>query len=323
MRRREFVGLLGATAAWPLATRAAGTPLIGYVGYRSLSDTPPQQISAFQEGLKSVGYVDGKNAVIEYRSADGQSDRLPVLFSDLVRRNVTVIFTAGNVAVSAAKATTSRIPIVFYIATDPVAMGYVAGMNRPGANLTGVSIFNISLGAKQVEMLHQLLRPDGAIALLSNPENPSAHLHVKEIRDAAQKLGRDIRLVTARQDGDIAEVFVNVVRYGIGAMIVDDDAFFNSRKARLVELATENRIETVFSNREFVAAGGLMSYGTDLVDAYRLCGVYTGRILQGDKAADLPVIQPKVEFVINLKTAKALGISIPPTLLAAADEVIE
>jgi putative ABC transport system substrate-binding protein len=323
MRRREFIGLIGGAAAgWPLAAGAAAKPIVGYVSLRPLSDAS-KLISAFQEGLKSVGYVDGKNVVVEYRSADGHYDRLPMLFSDLISRNVAVIFTAGNVAVNAAKAATSSIPVVFYTATDPQALNYVAGINRPAGNLTGLSIFNISLGAKQLEMLHEVLRPGSVIALLSNPDNQNAHLHLKDIRDAAQKLGLDIQFMTARQDDDIAKAFADGARNRISAIIVDDDAFFNSRRIMIVALATQTKTATIFSNREFVVAGGLMSYGANHDDAYRQCGVYTGRILQGDKAADLPVVQPKLEFVINLKAAQSLGINIPPPLLAAADEVIE
>jgi putative tryptophan/tyrosine transport system substrate-binding protein len=325
MRRREFIaGLGGAAAAWPLVVHAQQpTREIGYVGFGSPGDRP-ELVSAFQEGLKSAGYVDGQNVVIEYRWAQERSDRLPALFSELIARNVAVIFTSGNVALRVARAATTTIPVVFYIATDPVAMGYVASINRPGGNLTGVSLFNISLGAKQVELLHQLVPANSVIAVLSNPENPSADLHLRDLEEAAQKLGHKIYVTRAMKVDEFADIFADVAQHRIASIVVDDDALFNGQRARLADLAARHKIAAIHSNREAVEAGGLMSYGGDIVDAFRQCGIYIGRILDDEKPTDLPVQQStKIELVVNLKTAKALGLTIPETLLATADEVIQ
>jgi putative ABC transport system substrate-binding protein len=326
LRRREFITLLGgAAAASPLAVRAQqpAMPVIGYVSLGSPGDRA-YLVSAFQDGLSSVGYVDKQNVAIEYRWAQDQSDRLPAMFSELTGRNVAVIFTSGNVALRLAKSATTAIPIVFYIATDPVAMGYVAGLNRPGGNLTGVSLFDISLGAKQLEMLHQFVRADSVIAVLSNPENPSAELHLMELKDAAHKLGREVQVARASRSSDLAPIFANLSQQRIDAILVDDDAFLSNQRVQIAVLAARYAVVAVCPNREFVAAGGLMSYGPNVPDAHRQCGVYVGRILKGEKPADLPIQQPtKFELVINLNTAKALGLTIPATLLATADEVIE
>jgi putative ABC transport system substrate-binding protein len=329
MRRREFITLLGGVTAWPVAARAqqvtVSVPVIGFVslGSPGTGGRAPL-LAAFKEGLSSAGYVDRQNVAIEYRWAQDRSELLPAMFSEMVARNVAVIFTSGNVALRIAQSATNEIPIVFYIATDPVAMDYVTALNRPGGNLTGVSLFNISLGAKQLEMLHLMVGVHRPIAVLLNPENPSAELHLKELEKAARELGHEIQVARASRVDEFPLIFANFAQQRIDAILVDGDEFLQSQGTELALLAARYAMATISSNSSYVAVGGLMSYGPNLADAYRRCGICAGRILKGEKPAELPIIQPaKLELVINLQTAKALGLTVPADLLATADEVIE
>ena len=325
MRRREFIALLGGAAvAWPIATRAQ-QPTMPVIGYPNINKAEtPGPLPAFLEGLRSTGHVERQNVVLEYRWAEGQPERLPALARDLVGRNVAVIVTAGNQGIFAARTATATIPIVFYNTTDPMIMRYVASMNRPGGNLTGVSLFNVSLGAKRLELLHQFVGPNVAIAALVNPENASTLLHLKDINEAASNLGREILVARANTLNEVGAAFGGFAQQRIGALLIDDDAFFNFNRAALVAFAIEHHIATSFPQREAAIIGGLLSYGGSTADGFRQLGVYTGRILNGEKAGDLPIVQPtKYELVINAQTARMLGIEVPGKLLALADEVIE
>jgi putative ABC transport system substrate-binding protein len=327
MRRREFITLLGgAAAAWPLAARAQqpATRVIGVLGSPSAAEWV-HLVAAFQQGLKETGYVEGQNVAVEYRWADGRYDRLPGLAVELVRQQVSVIFAAGTAAPAlAAKTATATIPIVFANGIDPVQFGLVASLNRPGGNITGVSFLTGDLGEKRLGLVRDLA-PDIAVgAVLVNPNNPNAESNVRDAREAARLLALQLHVLNASTAQDIDTVFASLVQRRIGVLLVSPDAFFLSQRHQFAELAARYAVPTMYNAREYVAGGGLMSYGTSIADAYRRAGVYTGKILKGAKPADLPVEQStRFEFVINLKTAKALGLVVPPTLLALADEVIE
>jgi putative ABC transport system substrate-binding protein len=323
MRRREFITALGGAAlSLPLEVHAQqSSPVIGYLG-SSLAAVEPF-LNAFRRGLKEMGLVEGLNVTIEYPPED-HLQRLPELAADMVRRRVSVIFTGNNIGALAAKAATSDIPIVFIVGLDPVVMGLVSSINRPGGNATGVSFQVSALEPKRFELLRILLPQVSFVGALVNPDNPNAANHVKDLKAAASPSGQQLLFLEARSVADFDVVFAMLVQKRAGALLVTSDPLFNRQRLRLVELAARNAIPTMYPWRDFTDDGGLMSYGNSLSDAFRQAGVYTGRILKGDKAADLPVWQPtKFEFVINLKTAKMLGIDVPPTLLTFADEVIE
>jgi putative ABC transport system substrate-binding protein len=327
MRRREVLLLFGGTAAaWPCTAHAQhATPVVGFLN--SVSPGPwTDLVAAFRKGLSETGFVEGQNVAIEYRWAEGRYDSLPALADDLVRRRVGVIVaTGGSPAALAAKAATATIPVVFISggASDPVRLGLVGSMNRPGGNATGIH-FVIGLEPKRLEMLRELVPSAGLIAVLLNPRSPGATTQLRAIEDAARAVSQPIQVLNASTDAEIDTAFADLVRERVGAVLVGADPFFNSRRRQLVELAAHHRVPAIYELREFVAAGGLISYGNDLREAYRQVGLYTGRILKGERPAELPVVQPtEFELVINLKTAKALGLDIPPALLARADEVIE
>jgi putative ABC transport system substrate-binding protein len=326
MRRREFIALLGGTvAAWPCTTHAQhAMPVIGFLS--SVSPGPwTDLVAAFRKGLNEIGFVEGQNVAIEYRWAEGQYDSLPAMADDLVRRRVSVIIaTGGGPAALAAKAATATIPVVFSGASDPVKLGLVGSINRPGGNVTGIHLFVIGLEPKRLEMLREMVPSAGLIAVLLNPRNPEASTQLRAIEDAACAVGQPIRLLNASTEAEIDTAFADLVRERAGAVLVGADPFFNSRRGQLVGLAAHHHVPASYELREFAAAGGLMSYGNNLREAYRQVGLYAGRILKGEKPAELPIVQPtEFELVINLKTAKALNLTIPPTLLARADEVIE
>jgi len=327
VRRREFITLLGGTAAaWPLAAGAQqpATPVVGFLR-ESSSDASTAILEALRQGLKETGFSEGQNVVIEYRWAERQNDQLPKLSADLVRRQVAVIVAAGNDAAIAAKAATTTIPIVFATGDDPVQMGIVASLNRPEGNITGVTFYSGVLG-KRVELLHELVPTATAIGLLVNPNSPTTETQVSvtEARAATRVLGQQLHIVNARNERDMDTGFAALKQKGVGALLISGNAVFTGQRDRLVALAARHSLPTMYPHDEFVAAGGLMSYGAGITDAYRQVGVYTGRILKGAKPSDLPVMLPtKYELVINLKTAKTLGLDIPAKLLALADKVIE
>jgi putative tryptophan/tyrosine transport system substrate-binding protein len=326
MRRREFMTLLGGTVlVWPLVARAQqpGMPMIGFLGTRASGDDP-QLLTAFRSGLKEAGYVEGQNVAMEYRFAENQYDRLPTLAADLVRRQVAVIVANGRAA-QAAKETTATTPIAFVAGFDPVEVGLVASMNRPGGNITGVTILDVELGPKRLELLHELVPTANIIAVLVNPTDPArAENTSKELQAAAQTLGLQLHVLNASADRDFDTVFARLVELRAGGLVIGGEPFFNSRSEQLGALTLRHAVPTIYQLRPFAAAGGLVSYGGSLTDAYRLVGVYTGRILKGEKPADLPVQRAtKVEMIINLRTAKMLGLTVPQSLLGRADEVIE
>jgi putative ABC transport system substrate-binding protein len=325
MRRREFITLLGGVAAWPLAARAQQpVPVIGFL-HSASADAFVRQVAVFQQGLRDNGYVEGQNLVIEYRWADGRSDRLATLAADLVRRDVAVIAAlGGNNPTLAARAATRTIPIVFNTGADPVRSGLVPSLSRPGGNVTGVSFLVEELGAKTLGLLHELVPKAMVIGVLINPSNPEAERETMMMQEAARTLGLRLEIIRSATANEIDNAFPILLERRVGALIVIADPFFGSRTAQLVELAARDRIPTAYYRREYAEAGGLMSYGTSANEAYRQVGNYVARILKGTKPAELPVYQVvKFEFLINLKTAKALGLEVPPGLSARADEVIE
>jgi len=326
MRRRECLTLLGGAAAWPLTVRAqqASMPVVGFLGPGSAAGYVPF-LTAFREGLSASGYVEGRNVTIEYRWANDRYDLLHALATDLVNHRVSVLATGGATAAAlAAKNATTTIPIVFAIGADPVKFGLVASLNRPGSNVTGVSFFANALMAKRLEVLVELLPGTDKFSMLINPSNPNAVSDTQEVLSAASALGRQVLVVKATEQRELDEVFNSLTRQQVRALLVLPDALFTSRPQQLSILAAHHRLPAIYPNRLFPDAGGLMSYGTDQLEAYREAGRYVGRILKGEKPSDLPVVQStKFEFVINLKTARTLGLDIPAKLLAIADEVIE
>jgi len=326
VRRREFITVIGgAAAAWPLAASAQqpAMPVIGYLNNGS-PESDASRLTGLRRGLNEIGYVEGRNFVIEYRWAGNQADRLPALAADLVQLRVTVIVAAGLLPALAAKTATTSIPIVFNVAADPVQLGLVASLNRPGGNLTGTNSLIGELGAKGLAVLHELMPSIATIGFLENPNNPVSGLMRRDVLAAAPVVGLKVQILKAGTDREIDAAFVSLVQAQTGALLVGNDPLFNSRIEQLVTLAARHAIPTMYSWREFVVAGGLISYGLSLIENYRQTGLYTGRILKGEKPVDMPVMQTtKLELAINLKTAKALGLDVPPSLLSIADEVIE
>jgi putative ABC transport system substrate-binding protein len=328
MRRREFIaGLGGAAAAWPVVARAqkAAIPVIGFL-HPTSPDANADRLRGFRQGLKDVGYVEGESVAIEYRWAENQMDRLPDLAAGLVRRRVAVIATGqGTAALSAAKAATTTIPIVFLVSEDPVKLGLVASLARPGGNLTGINFFNAELTAKRLELLRELVPAASRVAMLVNPANTStAETNLRDVNAAARGIGLQIQVLNASTNWEIDTAFATFERDRPDALFIVGDPFFNSRRVQLVHLATLYKIPTTYASRDYPEFGGLMSYGANVSDAFRQVGVYTGRILKGAKPAEMPVVQStKFELVINAQTARMLGLTIPAQLLARADEVIE
>jgi putative ABC transport system substrate-binding protein len=324
VRRREFITLLGGAAAWPMASGAQqpAMPVIGFLRDTSLAEAA-DRVTAFRQGLKEGGFVEGQNVAIEYRFAENNRDRLPALAAELIRRPVVVI--VGNTpSALAAKAVTTTVPIVVTTGSDPVKDGLVASFNRPGGNVTGVSFLATMIGSKRLDLLRQLVPAATTIAYLVNPNSPNTEADRREVQAAAQAIGQQLLVLDVSSERDIETAFATLVQRGAGALQAGVGAFLNSHRERIVALAARHAIPAIYNLREFVAAGGLMSYGTSIMDGYRQAGIYAARILKGEKPADLPVMQPtKFEFVISLKTAKALGLEVPDRLLALADEVME
>jgi putative ABC transport system substrate-binding protein len=326
VRRREFINAIaGLAVGWPLAANAQTVmPVIGFINADSPKGHAPE-VSAFLKGLGEAGYVDGHNVAIEYRWAEGQNDRLPAMANDLVRRKVAVIVATSTPAAIAAKAATTTIPVVFETGSDPIQLGLVASLSRPGGNVTGVTQSNAEIAPKRLELLHELLPTARTMALLVNPAEPAiAEPTAKEVLAAARTLGLELHVLNASSEADFEGVFAKLSQLRAGGLVIVAGPFFTGHREQLGALTLRHAVPAIFQNRAFTAAGGLVSYGSDITDAYRLTGIYTGRILKGDKPADLPVQQAtKVELYINLKTAKALGISIPLPLSGRANEVIE
>jgi putative tryptophan/tyrosine transport system substrate-binding protein len=326
MKRRDFITLLGGAAMWPLAARAQ-QPAMPVVGVLSaewpnlLSD----RLRAFHDGLRETGYVEGRNMAIEYRWAEGQNDRLPAVAAELVRHQVTVIVSTSTPAVLAARTATTTVPIVFFVAVDPVQLGLVTSLSRPGGNLTGVVTLNVEVAAKRLQLLHELVATATIVALLVNPTSTAlAETTTRELEAAARALGLEFHVLHASSEREIDTAFATLVQLRAGALVIGADALFNSRSEQLAALTIRHRVPAIYQFREFVSAGGLMAYGSTVLDTYRPLGIYTGRILKGEKPAEMPVQQAtKVELVINMKTAKALGLSVPLPLIGRVDEVIE
>jgi putative tryptophan/tyrosine transport system substrate-binding protein len=325
MKRREFITLFGGATAWPLVARAQqpAMPVIGFIHSASL-ERRREQVVAYREGLKEAGFVEGRNVSIEYRWAENQYHQLPELAADLVRRHVTVIAAMGAPTAQAAKAATSTIPIVFMTSGDPVRSGLISSLNRPGGNLTGVSEIGEELEGKRLGLLHELMPGATRIAMLINPNSPFAESLVAQVRTGASLIGLQIEVLTASDSQDIDTAFASLAQKHVGGLLISVDPLFLSRRVQLAMQAVRHLVPTIFPIREDAEAGGLMSYGASNTDVYRQAGVYTGRILNGEKPAEMPVQQPtKFQFVVNLQTAKVIGLEVPPTLLARADEVIE
>jgi putative ABC transport system substrate-binding protein len=326
MKRREFITLLGGAAAWPRAARAqhGAIPVIGYLNGASAAQFT-HLLAAFREGLSETGYVEGRSVAIEYRYADGQYDRLPALAADLIDRKVSVLVaTAGTPTIRAAKAATATIPIVFVIGGDPVMFGLVASLNRPGGNITGITLVGAETVAKRLGLLLEFIPSAPAVGVLANPKNPIAKPQVTELQTAAKSLGREIDVLNASSEMEVERAFATLDQQHIQALVVTADPFFDDRRDQIIALAARHRVPVSYTRREFVIAGGLMGYGPDVSDAFRQAGIYTGRILKGENPGEMPVMRPtKFQFVINLKTARTLGLNVPDKLLALADEVIE
>jgi ABC-type uncharacterized transport system substrate-binding protein len=326
MRRREFITLLGSAvaAAWPFGACAQqALPVIGFANSGS-AQAQVLMAAAYRKGLEEAGFVEGKNVLIESRWADGQYDRLPEFMADLIKRKVAVIMAGGPPAALAAKAATSTVPVVFTTGDNPVQTGLVPSLGRPGGNVTGVHVLFTELESKKLGLLRDVVPQADVVAALVNQTRPVASSQTAELQAAAQKFGQRVQIIHAATEQDIEPAFASMVQLKAGALLVGADPFFNSRRDQIVSLAARHAIPAIYEQRSFVAAGGLMSYGTNLADAYRQAGIYTGRILKGEKPADMPVIQAtKFELVLNLKTAKALGLTIPSGLLTIADEIIE
>ena len=327
LQRREFIGLIGGAtaAAWPLAARAqqAATPVIGFVSSRSPGESA-SVLAAFRRGLSETGYAEGRNVHIALRWAEGQYDRLPALVDDLVKQQVSVIVALGPPAATAVKKAATSIPVVFNVGLDPVAAGLVASLNRPGGNMTGVSFFSVSLASKRLGLLRELTPKANLVAVLVNPNYPDAESQIRDAQAATRAPGERVVILHASTNAEIDAVFAAAAKQKVGALMVAGDPFFDTSRDRIVALAAHYAVPTIYHWREFVTNGGLMSYGASIPDAYRQSGIYTGRILKGEKPADLPVMLPtKFELVINLKAAKSLGLAVPATLLATADEVME
>ena len=327
MRRREFLTLVGgAAAAWPFAARAQQTakPVVGFLNGAS-AENYARFANEFRRGLNEMGFIEGQNVLVEYRWADGHYDRLPELAADLIRRHVTVIAATSTPAALAAKAATTTIPIVFTTASDPVGLGLVANLARPGGNMTGATQLNMELGPKRLELMHQLLPKATAIALIVNPTNPAvAEVQSRDAQEAARALGLQLQILQASTEDEFEKAVANLPKRTAGLVIAAGDAFFLSATAKFATITARRGVPAISNGREFAAAGGLLSYGGSVAESYHLAGIYTGRILTGEKAADLPVQRSsKVEMFINLKTAKALDVVVPQGLVIAADEVFE
>jgi len=328
MHRRDFIRVVaGSAGTWPLAVLAQQStlPVVGFVNLASAKGGYAQNLSAFLNGLSETGYVNGRNVIIELHWAEGRADRLPAMMADLVRRQVAVIAATTTEVALAAKAATMTIPIIFEMASDPVRIGLVASLNRPGGNATGVTNANMEIVPKRLQLLHELVPTASVVALLANPANPTlAKTYTKLSQAAARDLGLELHVLNAGNESDLDEVFAKLIQLRAGGLVIGVDPFFTDGSEQLAALTVRHAVPTIYQGRSFAAAGGLLSYGGDTTDAYRLTGIYVGRVLKGEKPADLPIQQAtKVELYINLKTAKALGLAIPNTLVGRADEVFE